>query len=329
MLDTSHPSLNFWTIDTRNYPRIGNIHRHHPALDRLIPHNAAIEVLAGGFYWTEGPIWVRDGEYLLFSDIPRNATLRWKEGEGVSIFLQPSGYTGPGNYGKEPGANGMTLDARGQLVCCEHGDRRLSVLTQGGGKRTLTDSYQGRRFNSPNDCVYKSNGDLYFTDPAYGLPEQFEDPRRELDFCGVYRYGRDGVTTLLTAELSRPNGLAFSPDERILYVSNSDPERAVWMQYSVQPNGTIADGRVFYDATPNVSALPGLPDGFKLDIEGNIFATGPGGVYVFNPSGELLGRLETGEATSNCAWGDDGSSLFICSDMYLLRIRTSTRGQLC
>lgn len=321
-------SLNFWTIDTKNYPRIGAIHRYNEAFDALVGRDAVIEVLAGGFYWTEGPIWIRDGGYLLFSDIPRNATMKWKEGEGVSVYLQPSGYTGPGSYGKEPGANGMTLDAEGQLVSCEHGDRRMSVLTKGGGKRTLTDNYQGRRFNSPNDCVFKSNGDLYFTDPAYGLPNQFEDTRREMDYCGVFRYGRDGVTTLLTKELSRPNGLAFSVDEKTLYVGNSDPERAVWMAYEVLADGTLGAGKVFYDVTSAVGKLPGLPDGFKLDVNGNIFATGPGGVYVFNPAGELLGRMETGEATANCAWGDDGSSLYVCSDMYLVRIRTQTRGKL-
>lgn len=321
-------TLDFWSIDTANYPRIGTIHRFSAALDRLVDKDTPIEVLAGGFHWTEGPVWIQDGGYLLFSDIPRNATLRWKEGEGVSVFLEPSGYTGPGSYGKEPGANGMTLDAQGQLVCCEHGDRRMSVLTKGGGKRTLTDNYQGKRFNSPNDCVFRSTGDLYFTDPAYGLPEQFGDPRREMDYCGVFRYGRDGVTSLLTKELSRPNGLAFSVDEKILYIGNSDPERAVWMAYAMNEDGSLGAGRVFYDATPAVGKLPGLPDGFKLDVEGNLFATGPGGVYVLSPEGELLGRMETGEATANCAWGDEGSSLYVCSDMYLVRIRMKTRGKL-
>jgi gluconolactonase len=321
-------SLNYWTADTANYPRIGAIHRFAAGLDALVDASAPVEVLASGFFWTEGPVWIRDGEYLLFSDIPRNATMKWKEGEGVSVYLQPSGYTGPGSYGKEPGANGMTLDAEGQLVCCEHGDRRMSVLTKGGGKRTLTDNCEGKRFNSPNDCVFKSNGDLYFTDPAYGLPEQFSDPRREMDYCGVFRHGRDGVTTLLTKELTRPNGLAFSLDETILYIGNSDPERAVWMAYDVLPGGALGEGRVFHDVTSAVGKLPGLPDGFKLDLAGNIFATGPGGVYVFSPGGELLGRIETGEATANCAWGGDGSSLYICSDMYLVRVRTKTRGRL-
>jgi gluconolactonase len=317
-----------FVLDTTNFPTLGKVHRYETAMDDLVPKEAAIEVIASGFEWTEGPVWVKDGGYLLFSDIPRNAVFRWQEGKGASIYLQPSGYTGAGAYGKEPGSNGLTLDAGGQLVSCEHGDRRLSVLTRDGGKRTLVDNYQGKRLNSPNDCVFKSNGDLYFTDPPYGLPGNFGDPRRELDFCGVYRLGKDGVLTLLTKELSRPNGLAFSPDEKTLYVANSDPERAIWMAYAMKDDGTLGPGKVFYDVTANAGKLPGLPDGLKVDVNGNLFATGPGGVSVFSPEGTLLGRIETGQATANCAWGGDGSTLYICADMYLCRIQTATRGRL-
>jgi len=316
------------TIDTSRYPAMGGVSRLHPELDRLIPTRASIEVVAAGFEWTEGPVWVREGEYLLFSDIPRNAVMQWKEGWGTSVYLQPSGFTGVGDYGKEPGSNGLTLDAEGQLVSCEHGDRRMSVLTRGGGKRTLADNYQGKRLNSPNDCCIKSNGDLYFTDPPYGLPGNFEDARRELDFCGVYRVRPGGEAELLTAELSRPNGLAFSPDEKTLYVSNSDPERAVWMAYPVRDDGSLGQGEVFYDATESVGEGPGLPDGLKLDEAGNLFATGPGGVYVLDAGARLLGRIEPGEACANVAWGGNGSVLFICADMYLCRIETATRGRL-
>ncbi len=316
------------TLDTKNFPTFGKIHRYDPALDALLPPGAALEVIASGFAWTEGPVWVQDGGYLLFSDIPRNSVFRWEEGKGVSLFLKPSGYTGNAPYGKEPGSNGLTFDSEGRLVSCEHGDRRVSVLTKQGGKRTLVDHYQGKRLNSPNDCCYKSNGDLYFTDPPYGLPGNFDDLRRELDFCGVFRLAKDGALTLLTKELSRPNGLAFSPDEKTLYVANSDPARALWMAYPVKADGTLEPGRVFYDVTSNVGKLPGLPDGLKLDDNGNLFATGPGGVYVFSPTGVLLGRIETGEASANCAWGNDGSVLYICADMYLARIRTATKGRL-
>jgi gluconolactonase len=284
-----------------------------------------------GFAWTEGPVWMKangpygSGAYLLFSDIPRNSLMKWKEGEGVSLFLRPSGFTGIEPYSKEPGCNGNTVDSKGQLVSCEHGDRRISVLTKGGGKRTLVDNYQGKRLNSPNDLCYKSNGDLYFTDPPYGLPSQ-EDPSRELDFCGVYRLSKDGKVTLLTRDLNRPNGLAFSPDEKTLYVAQSDPVKAIWMSYPVKSDGTLGQGRLFYDSTNLVNKLPGLPDGMKVDRYGNLFATGPGGVHIMGPDGKHLGRIETGERTANCAWGDDGSTLYICADMYICRIKTRTKG---
>lgn len=313
--------------DSTNFPAIGTVHRLDPALDALLPKDARIEVIASGFDWTEGPLWVKeDGGYLLFSDIPRNSIYQWKEGEGVRLWMKPSGYTGVADYGAEPGSNGLTLDREGRLVLCEHGDRRISRLEKNGGKRTLVDNYDGKRLNSPNDLVHKSDGSLYFTDPIYGLPKRQDDPTRELDFCGVFRLARNGELTLLNRELSRPNGLAFSPDEKTLYVSNSDDAHAVWMSYPVKDDGTIGEGKLFYDATASMGKLPGAPDGFKLDRHGNLWATGPGGVYVFTPEGKLLGRLETGERTSNIAWGGDGSMLYITSDMYVCRVRTSTKG---
>jgi len=207
----------------------------------------------------------------------------------------------------------------------EHGDRRVSLWQAGRGKVTLVDSYQGRRLNSPNDGALKSNGDLYFTDPPYGLPGKADDPAREMDFCGVFRYSR-GQVTLLTKELSRPNGIAFSPDEKTLYVANSDPQRAIWMAYPVKDDGTLGAGRVLADVTAMAAELPGLPDGMKVDRDGNLWAAGPGGIQIYAPDGTRLGRIETGEATSNCAWGDDGSTLYITADMYVCRIRTRTRG---
>ncbi|MEP7273781.1 MAG: SMP-30/gluconolactonase/LRE family protein [Acidobacteriota bacterium] len=311
--------------DTRNFPTLGKIHRLDLAFDALIPRDARIEVLASGFDWSEGPIWIKDGGYLLFSDIPRNSVMKWKEGEGVSLYLKPSGYTGVTDYGREPGCNGLTLDSEGRLISCEHGDRRISRLEINGGKRTLADNYQGKRLNSPNDLVYKSNGDLYFTDPPYGLPKNWDDPRRELDFCGVFRLSSGGELTLLNREMTRPNGLAFSPDEKTLYVAQSDPAKAIWMAFPVKADGTIDKGRIFADVTEMVGKVPGLPDGLKVDSAGNLFATGPGGIHVFSPAGKPLGRLETGEATANCTWGDDGSTLYIAADMYLCRIKTTTK----
>jgi gluconolactonase len=307
---------------------IGEIVREDPRLDELISADAKIEVLAKGFTWTEGPVWMADddGGHLLFSDIPRNSVFRWKEGEGISLYLRPSGYTGHAYYGLEPGSNGLIRDPEGRLVSCEHGDRRVSVLTKGGGKRTLIDNYMGQRLNSPNDGCYKSNGDLYFTDPPYGLPDRENDSRRELDFFGVYRLAKNGVLTLLTKEMTRPNGIAFSHDEQTLYVAQSDPEAAIWKAFPVREDGTLGKSRVFHDATEHVGKLPGLPDGLKVDKNGNLFATGPGGVWIFTPEGKVLGRLSTGERTANCGWGGDGSTLYVCADSYLCRVRTTTKG---
>jgi len=310
-----------------NFPTIGTIIRHDSRFDRLIAAGAQIEVLASGFVWAEGPVWIKSEDCLLFSDIPRNSIMKWKEEEdGLSLFMKPSGYTGVADYGAEPGSNGLTLDAQGRLVLCEHGDRRVSRLLWDGGKQTLVDNFMGKRLNSPNDAVFKSNGDLYFTDPAYGLPKQFDDARRELNFCGVYRLSQDGKVTLLTKEMTRPNGLAFSPDEQTLYVAQSDPEQAIWRAFVVNADGTLGEDRIFYDVTPQVGKLPGLPDGLKIDRDGNIFATGPGGVSVFASDGTLLGRIETGVSTSNCAWGNDGTVLYVTADMYLCRVKTNTKG---
>lgn len=319
--------------DSVNFPTIGEIIKLDDSLEQLIDLEADIEVLSSGFLWSEGPVWVPEkehphGGYLLFSDIPNNRVVRWDEGKGAETWLKPSGYTGAEPYGGEPGCNGLLLNAEGQLISCEHGDRRLSVLTKGGGKRTLVDNYQGKRLNSPNDVCLGSDGKtLYFTDPPYGLPKRWDDPRRELEFCGVYRLSHDGVITLLTTEMTRPNGIAFSPDFDTLYVAQSDPEAALWKSFPVKEDGTIGEGTVFHDATEAFKeGLPGLPDGLKLDEKGNLWATGPGGVYIFAPNGKLLGRISTGERTANCAWGNDGTVLYMTADTYLCRIKTKIKG---
>ncbi len=308
------------------YPSMGTIERLNPRLDQLIPREATLQKLAEGFEWSEGPVWVRDGRYLLFSDIPNNSVMKWEQGRGISLFLKPSGYTGLDPRGGEAGCNGLLLDAAGRLILCQHGDRRVARWQPDSGFTTLVDRYRGKRFNSPNDAVLKSNGDLYFTDPPYGLVGGVNDKARELDFCGVYRLSADGKLTLLTDKMTRPNGIGFSPDEKTLYVAQSDPKRAVWMAFDVKDDGSITRGRVFYDATPWVGKLKGLPDGLKVDKRGNLFATGPGGVWVFSPDGTPLGRIDTGQATANCAWGGDGTVLYITADMYLCRIPTTTKG---
>jgi len=310
---------------------LGTIERLVPAFDKLIPKDAVCEVLADGFSWAEGPVWVaKDGGYLIFSDVIENTLWKWQEGKGKSVFLKPSGYSGKNDKLREPGANGNTLDANGRLVSCEHGNRRVARLEKDGTKTTLADRFDKKRFNSPNDLAYHSNGDLYFTDPPYGLMVKDAEgfPGMELDFCGIYRLSRNRAITLLTREMSKPNGIAFSPDEKTLYVANSDPEKAVWMAYPVKSDGTLGKGRVFFDATKWVKTKKGLPDGLRVDRQGNLFATGPGGVLVIAPDGTHLGTIATGVPTANCAFGgDDSSVLYITADKQLCRVRTTTRGK--
>jgi len=313
-------------------PTVGRVERLDPRLDALVPPDAAIEVLAMGFAWSEGPVWVADDRgglpagTLLFSDIPHNRVHCWKAGEEVSIFLEPAGFTGPAAYGRERGSNGLALDREGRLVSCEHGDRRVSVLEQDGGKRTLADAWEGKRFNSPNDLAIHSSGAIYFTDPPYGLPQGFDDPRREIDFCGVYRIGTDGKVTLLCNTMTRPNGIAFSPDEKKLYVAQSDPQAPLWKVFTVAADGTLDEGRTFFDASSLAKTRRGNPDGLKADVQGNLFATGPGGVLVIAPDGTHLGTLLTGQATANCCFGEDGRTLFITADALLCRVRLTTSG---
>ncbi len=307
--------------------QIGEIERLDPAFDKLIAADTKIEVLAGGYEWSEGPVWLPKENKLLFNDIPANQVIQWKEGEGASVFKEKVGYSGKKPFtGGEPGANGMMLDSKGRLYLCCHGDRCVKMMTKKGKFKTLVSKYEGKRLNSPNDLIFHANGDLYFTDPPYGLPKRYEDPARELDWCGVYRLSKDGELTLLTKEMTRPNGIAFSPDQKTLYVAQSDPAAAIWKTFPVKEDGTLGAGKLFYDATKWVGKRPGLPDGMAIDEHGNVWATGPGGVLVFSPAGKLLGRISTGEKTANCTFGADGKTLFITADMYLCRVKTLVKG---
>jgi gluconolactonase len=302
---------------------LGSIERLDPELDKLLAKDAVIEKLAEGFNWSEGPVWMPGG-YLLFSDVPMNTIFRWEEDKGLTVFVQPSGYTGTPPRAGEPGSNGLTRDKQGRLIACQHGDRRVARLEHGRWV-TIADRYEGKRFNSPNDVVIKSNGDFYFTDPPYGLPKNMEDSTKEIPFQGVYRVSaKDGKVTLLTSEVTRPNGIAFSPDEKLLYVASSDSRKAIWMAYPVLNDGTLGQGQIFKDVTG--SKRRGAPDGMKVDSKGNLWATGPGGVLIFSPDGKHLGTLLTGQATANCAWGDDGKTLYITADMFLCRVRTKVKG---
>jgi gluconolactonase len=306
--------------------------RLDPAFDKLLPKDAKVETIARGFIWTEGPAWNKEGKFLVFSDIPHNVVNKWEEGKGVSKHVFPSGYTGKtprgGKPGDEPGSNGLLYDSQGRLTLCEHGDRRVTRIEKDGTKTVLADKYMGKRLNSPNDLVYHTNGDLYFTDPPYGLPKWEKDPGRELDFFGVYLRKADGTLILLTKEMTRPNGIALSPDEKTLYVANSDFAHPIWKSFPVKADGTIGAGKLFVDGTKWVKdKRPGLPDGMKVDVHGNLWATGPGGVWVFAPDGTILGNIDTGTNTANVAFGDDGSMLYIAANHDICRVRTTTKGK--
>ncbi|QNE40858.1 SMP-30/gluconolactonase/LRE family protein [Hymenobacter sp. NBH84] len=308
----------------------GRIIRQDPALDQLLGPDAQLEIVGSGFAHIEGPLWVADSSMLLFSDTKSRTIYRWSEQKGLSKFLENSGYTGRMPYGEEPGSNGLALDGKGNLLLCQHGDRRIAMLplAQKSGLLTVTDRYDGKRYNSPNDVLpHPTNGALYFTDPPFGLPQKEKDPLRELSVCGVYRRDAKGKITQEIMDLSRPNGLAFTADGRTLYVSNSDSLRPVIMQYDVRSSGKLLNGRVFFD----MSALPKvrpkeLPDGLKVDQAGNVYATGPGGISILSPAGKLLGTLDPGEVAANCAWGDDGRTLYITANTFLCRVKTKAQG---
>ena len=312
---------------------IGEIERLDPAFDALVPADAKLEIIAEGFDWSEGPLWIdADGGFLIFADIPPNVIYRWDAKSGQSVYLQPSGYTGAAARGGEIGANGSTLDREGRLVLCQHGDRRLArmdaPLDEPATKFvSVADKFDGKRFNSPNDAVTHSSGAIYFTDPPYGLEQNMDDPAKELPFQGVYRVSPDGEVTLVTKELERPNGIALSPDEKTLYVANSHGPRPIIMAFPVNDDGSVGEGKVFFDGAELAKTRRGAPDGMEVDEHGNVFTTGPGGVLVLSPEGKHLGTFKTGQATSNVAFGEDGKTLFITADMYVLRVLLSTKGK--
>jgi len=305
------------------------IERIDPALDALVPRDAQVERLAEGFDWTEGPVWQKRGGYLLFSDIPKNTVYKWKEGEGLSIFLRPAGYAmGTNPPGREIGTNGLTFDAQGRLVVADHGNRGISRWNDSLFTRTVVvDRFEGKRFNSPNDLVWASNGDLYFTDPSYGLRGLNADPAKELPFNGVFRLSAGGQLSVVTRDLTFPNGVGLSPDGRTLYVGISDPKNPYIMAYAVAADGSTGQGRIFYDARARVAqGLQGGLDGLKVDAKGNVFTTGPGGILVLSPTGKHLGTIVPGDVVANCAFGGDGSTLYMTVNHQLMRVRTLTKG---
>lgn len=309
-------------------PAALRIHRLDTRFDSVVAPDARIETCAGGFSWVEGPVWDRASRRLLFSDIPRNVVRSWSGSEGSGVFLERSGWTGEGVFaGREPGSNGLAFDAEGRLLLCRHGDRRVVRREADGTFTTLAENFEGRRLNSPNDLVVTRDGGICFTDPPFGLPRGFEDPGRELEFCGVYRRKAGGALVLLTKAVKAPNGLAFSPAEDVLYVSNADAGRPVVLAFPVRDGGSaLGEPRVFFDAAPHATKSQAVPDGLKTDSAGRLFVCGPGGVHVLLPDGTRIGFLETGAPAANCAFGGDGSTLFIAADTSILRLETLTRG---
>jgi len=308
---------------------VGQIRRLSPALDAVASPDAVIEQLADGFTWSEGPVWVKEGDYLLFSDVPANVIYRWSEAEGASVFLKPSGYDGPPTkIFREAGSNGLALDADGALLVCDHGNRSISRVDLKTRKKTiLLDRYQGKRFSSPNDLAVAKSGAIYFTDPPYGLEGLNASPAKEMAFNGVYLRRPDGSVAVVDDKLTFPNGLALTPDEKRLYVAVSDSEGPVIMAYDLGADGLATKSTVFFDAMALLKAGgPGLPDGMCLDTEGRLYTTGPGGVLVIMPSGELIGVIETGRPVANCAFGEDGHTLFLTADDILARVRLKTTG---
>ncbi|MGH7232594.1 MAG: SMP-30/gluconolactonase/LRE family protein [Nitrospiraceae bacterium] len=326
-------TLDFYTADRFKQERkwVGEVVRVDPALDDIVAPSAKLEKLAEGFAFTEGPVWVpgtskADG-YLLFSDPNNNTIYRLATNGDVSVFRAKSGYSGfnIGEY-RQPGSNGLALDKQGRLTINQHGNRRVVRVEPRGNITVLADRYEGKRLNSPNDLVYRSDGALYFTDPPFGLPKVFDDPGKELPYSGIFSL-INGQLKLISTDLNGPNGLAFSPDEKYLYVDNWDPKKKVVMRYEVHADGTLANGKVFFDMAnaPGEDAL----DGLKVDQKGNVYVTGPGGLWIISPEGQHLGTIKGPEGPHNMAWGDeDGKMLYITAETGIYRIRLNIPGAL-
>lgn len=298
---------------------------------QLISPNADIDIVASGFQWTEGPLWIDEGEYLLFSDIPQNKVYKLDKNLDTSTYLFPSGFSGQNFTGEEPGSNGLILDGQGRLVLLQHGNRQIARMKSAIDSprpefESLVSKYQGRKLNSPNDGVLDHHGNLYFTDPAYGLPKRMQDEGKELDFQGVFCLKADGELLLLDT-LSRPNGIGLSPDQKYFYVGVSDSRHAVWYRYELGQPGEVVDKELFFDVTPWIGkpGFKGGPDGLKVNKMGYLFATGPGGVWIFNPKGKPIARIRTGMSTANCAFAYQETKLFMMADDFVLSVPLKKR----
>lgn len=303
---------------------VGSIARLDPALDAILPKDAQIEKVAGDFTFIEGPLWRPEG-VLWFSDVVGDVVRQWSPDGKVTILFRPGGSDGTSlPVGGFNGPNAMTVDKDGTVLLCQHGFRRIVRVGKDMKWTVLVDKFEGKKLNSPNDLVYRSDGSLYFTDPPYGLPKDDNDPAKELKFNGVFKL-TNGKLQAIVKDLTRPNGIAFSPDEKILYVANSDDKHRFWMRYDVAADGSVSNGKVFADVSAEKEE--GLPDGMKVDSQGNIWGSGPGGLWIFSPDGKHIGTLKPPEQPANCGWGDDGKSLYITARTGLYRIKTSVAGE--
>lgn len=304
---------------------IGSIDRTDSSIDALIDQDAQIEILAEGFDWSEGPVWIEKENMLLFTDVPKNTVHKWTEAKGAEIYLTPSGFTGDSTRSREPGANGLIYH-NDSLILCQHGNRQVARMNAAINNPkpefiSVANNYNGKRFSSPNDGAFRSNGDFFFTDPPYGLADLDKDVEKETPVNGVYRVTKLGVVSILVDSLTKPNGIAFMPGSNKFIVANSDPQKARWYEFELNEKDSVATGRIFFDATANTATEKGLPDGLKIDSKGNVYASGPGGVWIFDATGKQLGKINLPEACANCALSPDEKTLYITCDMYLLRVK--------
>ncbi|MBA4197401.1 MAG: gluconolactonase [Chitinophaga sp.] len=312
------------TVNAQQYETTGFFERYDSAVNKIVSANAKAEIVAKGFSWSEGALWVEKYKMLLFSDVPANSVYKWTAEKGVELYLKPSGFSGTSSKSRETGSNGLTLNKQGKLVLCQQGDRRMaemkaSLENPSADYISLATHYNGKRFSSPNDCAFNDKEELYFTDPPYGLPTQSDkDPLRETGYNGVYKVKKDGTVILLVDSITKPNGIAFFPGYKKVLISSSDPEKPNWYVYDVEGDALV-NGKIFFSVAGYDKRLHGLPDGLKIDSKGNVYATGPGGLYILNAEGKLLGKLVLNDATSNCSLSKDEKTIYITNNSYVLR----------